>query len=99
MKPLNELAKLADRVIAPGEGSAEPGVKVAKIQQSLRSWRQVVSYEICKVMLITRSLSGAIYLSHTSWLGRVSRRHPRLGCLAWGYQSIRQLRRLVESFL
>jgi len=23
-------------------------------------------------------------------------RFPRLGCLAWGYHSVRQLRRLVE---
>ena len=37
----------------------------------------MVSYEIYKVMLITGSLSIPTHLSHTSWLGRVSRRVPQ----------------------
>ena len=37
----------------------------------------MVSYETCKVMLITRSLSISTHLSHTSWLGRVSRHLPQ----------------------
>jgi hypothetical protein len=53
-----EPAKLADRVIAPGEGSAEPRVYGPKTQQSLRSWRQMLSYEhLFKVMMITHNSS------------------------------------------
>ncbi len=31
MKPSNQPAKLADRVIAPGDGEAEPGVSAKKL--------------------------------------------------------------------
>lgn len=69
-----EPAKLADRVIAPGEGSAEPGVYGPKIQQSLRSWRQMLSYEHLYSYDDHSQFIHLPSLSHTSWLGRVSRR-------------------------
>jgi len=48
----NQPAELAERVIAPGEAEAEPGV-TAKTRLSLRSWRPMglVAY-ICKVITI-----------------------------------------------
>jgi hypothetical protein len=38
-EPFNQPAKLAKRVLAPGDGEAEPGVR-SVITVSLRSWRQ-----------------------------------------------------------
>jgi len=40
VKLSNEPAKPAERVIAPGDGEAEPGVQ-QRFEVSLRSWRQV----------------------------------------------------------
>jgi hypothetical protein len=40
-KPVNQPAKRAERVLAPGDGEAEPGV-TAPYSESLRSWRQIL---------------------------------------------------------
>jgi hypothetical protein len=59
-KPLNQPAKQAERVLAPGDGEAEPGV-TDPISKSLRSWRQMVVEVVLPVV--------TFHLSPTSWAG------------------------------
>ena len=57
-KPLNQPAKQADRILAPGDGEAEPGV-TTPISKSLRSWRQMVVEVVQPVCtFICRPLRG-----------------------------------------
>ena len=49
MKALTEPAKLADGVIAPGDGSAEPGVKVAKSNRACEAGDRWLVTKICKL--------------------------------------------------
>ena len=49
MKALTEPAKLADGVIAPGDGPAEPGVTVAKSNRACEAGDRWLVTKICKL--------------------------------------------------
>src|SRR6185436_2238309 len=91
---LTEPAKLADRVIAPGEGSAEPGGTKSKMLLSHevcdRGWKMNEQWGKSSQILVTNRLSPASQAQ-----AGFTTVPPRLvKALARGYHSVRQLRRL-----
>ena len=94
----NEPAKLAKRVIAPGDGEAEPGVTATNFQRACEAGADS-SRGYCNEKIESRCLHLSP-VAHFMGSDVNCIRFPRLGfAIAWGYHSLRQLRRLVECFL
>ena len=101
MKAFKEPAKLADRVIAPGDGAAEPGVTTANLIEPAKLATDVGSGQ-CESHFDLARVDGCIFaLAHfVGWAVVLMLLFPRLGrAIAWGYHSVRQLHKLVERLL
>ena len=93
MRAFDEPAEQADRVIAPGE-AAEPGVTIEKSNRACEAGDRLLVTGIGAVMMFLAAHPSVA----PSGLRVFCSPFPRLGSLAWGYHSVRLLRRLVEQF-
>jgi hypothetical protein len=89
----NQPAKLADIVIAPGEGSRAWGNEKPKCSEPTK-WATEETLKVVPDQSGSTDLTD--YSSVVRFAGSVRFGcHPRLGCLAWGYHSLHPLRGLI----
>jgi hypothetical protein len=84
-KTSNQPVKLAERVLAPGDGEAEPGEPNAYAPQPTK-W---ATHETCKKAAWTRGFcyknTSTIICRQLRRLSEIGGRYPRLGfAIAWG---------------
>ena len=95
-RPFKQPAKLADRVLAPGDGEAEPGVTATNFREPAKLATDS-SRVLCSEQSRVQDVVARFICRPLRGLGSLLGSFPRLGfAVAWGYHSVRQLRWLVE---